>query len=77
MGWYIKAMVENNNNELYNPCGSDYGIIIHDLKTYRGVINRISKYKWRNNVKRIDIYRLVGSKEEYKGSLTTFDTYSF
>lgn len=56
MYWHVKAMVIQNGKE-YNPCGSDYGIIYRDLKTVKGVYNRIKNSKWRKDVIRVDIYR--------------------
>ena len=40
----------------YNPLGSDYCQIIHDLKTLRGVLNRIRKWRWAEDVVEVRIY---------------------
>lgn len=40
--WYIELLV-NYKGELMNPCGTDYSILYDDLKTLRGVINRLKK----------------------------------
>lgn len=51
----------------YNPLGSDYCQIIHDLKTLRGVLNRIRKWRWAEGVIEIRIYsvRNVFDRESY------------
>ena len=40
---------------LYNPCGSSHSNVIADLKTLRGVINRVNKWYIQENVKKIEI----------------------
>lgn len=44
-------------NKPYNPCGSDYTAILQDLKTVRGVKNRIKNWQWRKNVIELHIVR--------------------
>lgn len=53
---------------LYNPLGSEYCVIIHDLKTLRGVKNRIRKFCWSDRVVEIRIYSTteVLDRETYK-----------
>ena len=41
--WYIELLV-NYNGELVNPCGTDYAMLYDDLKTLRGVLNRMKKW---------------------------------
>lgn len=41
--WYIKLLVRRGN-ELVHPCGTDYSMLYDDLKTLRGVINRMKKW---------------------------------
>lgn len=43
------------------PCGMDYNDIIKDLKTLRGVLNRIKKWSVRGNISKIEIYRNNGN----------------
>lgn len=43
------------------PCGMDYNGIINDLKTLRGVLNRIKKWQIRGNISKIEIYRNAGN----------------
>lgn len=43
------------------PCGMDYNGIINDLKTLRGVLNRIKKWSVRGNITKIEIYRNAGN----------------
>lgn len=43
-------------NEL-QPCGMDYNMIINDLKTLKGVINRIKKWSVRGDITKVEIYR--------------------
>lgn len=43
------------------PCGMDYNGIINDLKTLRGVLNRIKKWSVRGNISKIEIYRNAGN----------------
>lgn len=42
------------------PCGMDYNGIINDLKTLKGVINRIKKWSVRGDVTKVEIYRNNG-----------------
>ena len=44
---------------LVNPCGSDYCIIIHDLKTLRGVKNRLLKVRWSDAVVEVRVYSVT------------------
>lgn len=73
MKWYVKGIVyDKKRGEYVNPCGSDYGIIISDLKTLRGVKNRIAKKWWRKNVEFIEIYKIGDTylnKEQYIDSV--------
>jgi len=68
MAYVVKAMIERTEvyngscvlqvaPYLQNPCGSDYTRIIQDLKTVRGVKNRMDKYGWTwpKNTKEIHI----------------------
>lgn len=43
------------------PCGMDYNGIINDLKTLRGVLNRIKKWQIRGDITKIEIYRNAGN----------------
>lgn len=43
------------------PCGMDYNGIINDLKTLRGVLNRVKKWQIRGNISKIEIYRNAGN----------------
>ena len=67
MTFVIKAMIQrtekwdeerlcfvNTEPYLYNPCGCDYTRIIHDLKTIKGVKNRIKNWKWQKDV--VEVY---------------------
>lgn len=51
----------------YNPLGTDYCVVISDLKTLRGVLNRITKWVWPKSVVEIRIYsvRNVFDRETY------------
>lgn len=49
---------DNKTKELYNPCGSDYTTIIRDLKTIKGVKNRLKGYS-REGIKQINIYSVT------------------
>ena len=62
------GQVHKKRGEYVNPCGSDYNIVISDLKTLRGVKNRIAKKWWRKNVEFIEIYKIGDTylnKEQY------------
>lgn len=48
----------------YNPCGSEYGSIIHDLKTTKGVIKRISQWNKPKNTIAIEIYHCCGLSDD-------------
>lgn len=56
MVWWIKFYVGDEQ-----PCGMDYNDIIKDLKTLRGVLNRIKKWNVRGNITKIEIYRNNGN----------------
>lgn len=55
MVWWIRFYVEDEQ-----PCGMDYNGIINDLKTLKGVLNRIKKWSVRGNITKIEIYRNNG-----------------
>ena len=52
MVYWIRFYVGNEQ-----PCGMDYNDIIKDLKTVKGVVNRIKKWKIRGNITKVEIYR--------------------
>lgn len=56
MVWWIKFYVGAEQ-----PCGMDYNDIIKDLKTLRGVLNRVKKWSVRGNITKIEIYRNNGN----------------
>ena len=74
MKFMVKLFLENGKGELYNPCGSSYSYIIRDLKTLRGVKNRIKKYPIDSNTKEIRIYNWNGSLASEMSGLTLLDT---
>jgi hypothetical protein len=53
---YETMQWEKCEEYLYNPCGSDYGAFIHDLKTIAGVKKRLQNWKWRKDVEQVNIY---------------------
>ena len=55
MVYWIRFYVGNEQ-----PCGMDYNDIIKDLKTVKGVVNRIKKWKIRGNITKVEIYRNNG-----------------
>ena len=52
---------------LENPCGTEYCVIIHDLKTLRGVRNRLRKFHWNKDIVEIRIYSVsnIFNRETY------------
>lgn len=74
MKFMVKLFLENKKGGLYNPCGSSYSYIIRDLKTLRGVKNRIKKYPIDSNTKEIRIYSWNGSLKNKESGLTLLDT---
>ena len=48
--WVIESYVVDKNGRVHNPCGSNYCAIFHDLKTLRGVLNRIRDWKFPKDV---------------------------
>ena len=60
-------IVRKGYKDLYNPCGSDYTVIIRDLKTLKGIKNRIKNYMIPKDVVQIRIYRVssVTDRETY------------
>jgi len=56
MGYVVLAITKNSiTGKESNPPGSDYTKICSDLKTIRGVKNRIKNYKWRKNTVKLII----------------------
>ena len=49
---------------LTNPCGSEYSFIIRDLKTLRGVKNRLKNYPIKSNVVQLNIYSCTNVYDE-------------
>ena len=47
--------INPTTGNLYNPCGSDYSHVI-ELKTLKGVKNRIKSIIWRNKVVQVRIF---------------------
>lgn len=44
MKYIIQCYVKNDETDkLYLPCGSSYSIFVRDLKTIRGIQNRITR----------------------------------
>ena len=54
MRYYVK-MYREQSNGIYNPCGMDYNHIV-DLKTLRGVLNRIKEWSIPGDVIKLEIY---------------------
>lgn len=46
--WYIDLYVKDNNGEIFHKLGNDYCEFYDDLKTLRGVINRLKKLNFDN-----------------------------
>ena len=59
----IRAFVKNNG-ELVSYLDTDNEIIIRDLKTFRGVLNRVKRMDWDKKVELVGIYEELNSKEE-------------
>lgn len=55
MVWWVRFYVGKEQ-----PCGMDYNMIINDLKTLRGVLNRMKKWSIRGNITKVEIYRNNG-----------------
>ena len=73
MAFIIKAMVKNEKEKnLYNPCGCDYTRIIRDLKTFRGVKNRIKNWSWPDDTVELYVYSNVNvTNEKYDKFIAT------
>ena len=69
MKWYVQTYDKNDNAIL----GSGNGAFFHDLKTLRGVINRLRKWRFKSSAVTIRIYSVVGgsSKDnlQYTGTI--------
>ena len=52
--WNSKTM-EKCEPHLVNPCGSDHTMIIRDLKTLRGLLNRVKGLKFSKNTVEVHI----------------------
>lgn len=48
--WYIELYVKDNKGRVYSPAGTEYCMIYRDLKTLRGVLNRVKKWNMDNIV---------------------------
>lgn len=60
MKYIIQCYVKNDEtNKLYLPCSSSYSISVRDLRTIRGIQNRITRgyYPIPNNTKHIKIVK--------------------
>lgn len=59
--------ISPKTKELYHECGTDYTTIIKDLKTLRGVKNRLKNFYIPKNVKKIKIYKSsnIYNKDNY------------
>ena len=57
----LRAYYKNNKGELVNPCGTDYTFIVRDLKTIRGVKNRMNRYRWFKGADEVRVYKWYGS----------------
>ena len=57
--WYVKMYVNN-----YNPCGMDYNYITKDLKTLRGLKNRMKNWSIPGKVDKIEIYNFTNVYDE-------------
>lgn len=58
MKYYVKMYRKQSNGKsegIYNPCGVDYNVIIN-LKTLKGVLNRIKKWNIPVDVIKLEIY---------------------
>ena len=67
--WYIELFVDNGQGGVYHPCGTDYAMIYDDLKTLRGVLNRMKKWSWKHEKE------IVGVKIYTYTDLYEDDTY--
>ena len=68
--WYIELFVENGQGGVWHPCGTEYTMIYDDLKTLRGVLNRMKKWDWRSEKE------IVGVKIYNYWRLYDDDTYT-
>ena len=73
--FFIECMVEGDQKWngkkwekvdpfLYHPCGSEYSIIVRDLKTLRGVKNRLKNYRIPPNVVQLNVYSYTNIYDE-------------
>jgi len=69
MNFFVRAIAINPiTKQEYNPCGSEYGSFIHDLKTIQGVYNRVKSGKWNQSVLRVEIcmYGRIFDESSYR-----------
>ena len=57
--WYVKMYVNN-----FNPCGMDYNYITKDLKTLKGLKNRMKNWSIPGKVNKIEIYNFTNVYDE-------------
>ena len=88
MKFYVKAMIQRDskfddktmefvkcNTYLSNPCGTDYGYICHDLKTLKGLLNRLQNFKWRKDV--VELHVCGYNSKEVIHVVREFKKYTF
>ena len=62
-GYYIDLYVKfrniPNDQKIYNNLGNEYSIIYDDLKTLKGVLNRLKKLNWDNLFMEVVGFKIV------------------
>ena len=79
--WYIELLVKIDG-KIYNPCGTEYAMTYKDLKTLRGVLNRIKKWypfnKMEKEVVQVRIYNYHNFYDKNTYTLVCeFDKYDY
>lgn len=69
---FIVEFMVNRHGKMVNPCGSDYTAIMKDLKTVRGVKNRLLSYSMPKDVVKVDIYSCANVYD--RGTYELMDT---
>ena len=59
MNILLQTLEKRNDGTFYEPLGTNNQMIIDDLKTLRGVLNRIKKYNL-NHSKQFRLYKYSG-----------------
>ena len=56
---YVRFKDTPDDQKIYNKLGNEYSIIYNDLKTLKGVLNRLKKLNWSNLFMEVIGFKIV------------------